>query len=75
MSRWKGREKVEKYDGEFSILGMSVGLILGVVLKDLSAGIFLGVICGIAMDWGANLFNEYRRKWVWKLTKISYGFT
>lgn len=31
---------MEKYDGEFSILGMSVGLILGIVLKDLSAGIF-----------------------------------
>ena len=53
---------MEKYDGEFSILGMSVGLILGIVLKDLSAGIFVGVICGIARDWGANLFNEYRRK-------------
>lgn len=53
---------MEKYDGEFSILGMSVGLILGIVLKDLSAGIFWGVICGISMDWGANLFNEYRRK-------------
>ena len=53
---------MEKYDGEFSILGMSVGLILGIVLKDLSAGIFLCVICGIAMDCVANLFNEYRRK-------------
>ena len=53
---------MEKYDGEFSIVSISVGLILGIVLKDLSAGIFLGVICGIAMDWGANLFNEYRRK-------------
>ncbi|MBA5272018.1 hypothetical protein [Enterococcus hirae] len=53
---------MEKYDGEFSTLGMSVGLILGIVLKDLSAGIFLGVICGIAMDWGANLFDEYQRK-------------
>lgn len=48
---------MEKYDGEFSILGMSVGLILGIVLKDLSAGIFLGVICGIAMDCGVRIYS------------------
>lgn len=62
MSRWKGREALRKYDGEFSVLGMLVGIIVGLLNKNLLFGIFIGAICGIAMDWGANLWEIYRRK-------------
>ncbi|MDA9462241.1 hypothetical protein B835_2183 [Enterococcus mundtii 3F] len=53
---------MNKYDGEFSILGMAAGIIIGLAFGQLIMGIFLGVIIGIAMDWVANLWNDRQEK-------------
>ncbi|EYT94729.1 hypothetical protein QJ527_09000 [Enterococcus mundtii] len=53
---------MNKYDGEFSILGMVAGIIIGSAFGQLPMGIFLGVIIGIAMDWAANLWNDRHEK-------------
>lgn len=54
-------KQMEKYDGEFSGLGMIAGLLIGLAKGNLLFGLMLGVICGVAMDWGANLWNDYQQ--------------
>ncbi|EGP4841732.1 TPA: hypothetical protein QFK58_001615 [Enterococcus faecium] len=50
---------MEKYDGEFSGLGMILGVLIGLAFGRFLLGFMLGIICGIAMDWAANLWNDY----------------
>ncbi|EPN9409968.1 hypothetical protein ACT454_002480 [Enterococcus faecium] len=50
---------MEKYDGEFSGLGMILGILIGLAFGRFLFGLMLGIICGIAMDWAANLWNDY----------------
>lgn len=50
---------MKKYDGEFSGLGMIAGLLIGLAKGNILFGLMLGVVCGVAMDWGANLWNDY----------------
>ncbi|MBO0482521.1 hypothetical protein [Candidatus Enterococcus courvalinii] len=52
---------MKKYDGEFSGLGMIAGLLIGLAKGNLLFGLMLGVVCGVAMDWGANLWNDYQQ--------------
>ncbi|MDA3975837.1 hypothetical protein [Enterococcus thailandicus] len=52
---------MKKYDGEFSGLGMIVGLLIGLAKGNILFGLMLGVVCGVAMDWGANLWNDYQQ--------------
>lgn len=54
-------KQMKKYDGEFSGLGMIAGLLIGLAKGNLLFGLMLGVICGVAMDWGANLWNDYQQ--------------
>ncbi|MEA4830503.1 MAG: hypothetical protein VB121_11045 [Enterococcus thailandicus] len=49
---------MKKYDGEFSGLGMLAGLLIGLAKGNILFGLMLGVVCGVAMDWGANLWND-----------------
>ena len=51
--------KMEKYDGEFSGLEMILGILIGLAFGRFLFGLMLGIICGIAMDWAANLWNDY----------------
>ena len=52
---------MKKYDGEFALLGMLIGIPIGMIFENLMFGIVLGIIIGIAMmDWLANLWNKYR---------------
>lgn len=50
---------MEKYDGEFSGLGMILCILIGLAFGRFIFGLMLGIICGIAMDWAANLWNDY----------------
>lgn len=50
---------MEKYDGEFSGPGMILGILIGLAFGRFLLGFMLGIICGIAMDWAANLWNDY----------------
>ncbi|GMC03313.1 hypothetical protein K5E_05820 [Enterococcus thailandicus] len=52
---------MKKYDGEFSGLGMLAGLLIGLAKGNILFGLMLGVVCGVAMDWGANLWNDYQQ--------------
>ncbi|GEK37869.1 MULTISPECIES: hypothetical protein [Enterococcus] len=52
---------MKKYDGEFSGLGMIAGLLIGLAKGNILFGLMLGVVCGVAMDWGANLWNDYQQ--------------
>lgn len=52
---------MKKYDGEFSGLGMIAGLLIGLAKGNILFGLMLGVVCGVAIDWGANLWNDYQQ--------------
>ncbi|WP_165006064.1 MULTISPECIES: hypothetical protein [unclassified Enterococcus] len=53
---------MKKYDGEFAGLGMVAGLLVGLAFGSFSGGLMLGVVFGIAMDWAANLWNDWQNK-------------
>ncbi|MDK4350785.1 hypothetical protein M4I17_00020 [Enterococcus thailandicus] len=55
------KRTMKKYDGEFSGLGMLAGLLIGLAKGNILFGLMLGVVCGVAMDWGANLWNDYQQ--------------
>ncbi|OJG93876.1 hypothetical protein RV17_GL001247 [Enterococcus thailandicus] len=55
------KRTMKKYDGEFSGLGMIAGLLIGLAKGNILFGLMLGVVCGVAMDWGANLWNDYQQ--------------
>ncbi len=50
---------MKKYDGDFSVLGMLIGIPIGGLFGNVMMGLGLGIVFGIAMDWFANLWENY----------------
>lgn len=52
----------EHFDGEFTALGLLIGICIGLVKDNLVFGFVIGIVIGIALDWLGNLILLWRRQ-------------
>ena len=52
----------EHFDGEFTALGLLIGICSGLVKDNLVFGFVIGIVIGIALDWLGNLFILWRNQ-------------